>query len=66
MENADNKSREGCSGDLLTNHNCFLISDDNLVIVLDEKNLEILNKIEVPLPISDTNEVIEIINIKIS
>lgn len=66
IEKADQESREGCSGTNMHSKNCFLISDDNIVNVHDEQTFKVVQKIQVPLNISDTREPIEIINITVS
>lgn len=66
IEKADHQSREGCTGTNIPSKNCFLISDDNVVSVHDEQTFKVLNKLQVPLNISETREPIEIINVRLS
>lgn len=66
IEKADSQSREGCAATNLSTKDCFMISDDNIIVVHDEETFKALNKIQVPLNISYTREVIEILNIVMS
>ena len=67
MEVFDNvKSREGCRGINLTTKDLFLMSDDNEIQIRNEKTFAIVNKVHVELKQSDTEDEMEILNIKIS
>ena len=65
-ELVDNTSREFCSAAILPRANIFLISDDSTIYVHDERSFELIDKIQVPLVTSHTDDPIEIINIEIS
>lgn len=66
IERADQTSREGCSGANIASKNCFLISDDNMCTVFDDDTFKVVHQIQVPLNVSSTREVVEIISVKVS
>ena len=62
----DDTSREGTCGQNYPTKNIFVISDDNYVQIHQEDTFQILKKVIVPLNVSDTEEDIEILTIKVS
>ena len=59
----DSTSREGTCGLSFPSKGMFMISDDDYVQIHGEKNYKLINRINVPLQQSDTDDEIEIISI---
>lgn len=62
----DDNSREGCRGVNVPSKGYFLISDDDFVQAHDQKTYKAINKLEIPLKESETDDKMEILNIKVS
>ena len=62
----DPTSREGCRGINVSKKHFFIISDDDYIQVHDEETYKMINKIDLPLSKSNTDDAIEILNIEIS
>ena len=65
-ETLDETSREFCAAIVMPKSKIFLISDDSDLYVYDERTFEMIDKIQVPLITSQTDDPIEIINILVS
>jgi len=65
-ETIDNTSREGNCGQNIVSKDCFLVSDDNFVEIHCAKSLRVINKIIIPMDISNTRDMIEILTIVVS
>jgi|DEB0MinimDraft_12_1074336.scaffolds.fasta_scaffold10104_4 hypothetical protein len=59
-------SREECCGLNIPTKKCFLITDDDYIQIHDENTYKMKSRIDVPMKISDTDDPIEILSIKIS
>ena len=62
-EIVDNRSREGSCGVNVASKPIFLITEGNMINVLDEKTFKEINQIFVPLEVSDSEDPIEIIKL---
>jgi hypothetical protein len=62
----DAQSREATCGQNYPTKNIFVISDDNYLQIHNEATFEFVNMIDVPMDISQTDDPIEVLTIKVS